>query len=236
MPGTDAFPHGTRARYTRGCRCRPCTASNVARYHARQAKAIALARELAPAPDAAAPQVWTAPDGTRRVRVYRRACPGVLGQPCPLKAHLRRDSKGGCCSACRERLVWDGLVPAAKARAHVLALSRAGVGYKAVAAAADVSRTVLQGIRLGRKVQIRASTEARILDVDATALADRALVPAKGSWRRLRALLDEGFTRTELARQLGSRANVPHLQLHRNRITAINASKVERLYRRHVEG
>jgi len=129
--------------------------------------------------------------------------------------------------------VWDGLVPAAAALEHVKRLSRAGVGYKSVAAAADVSSTTIMAMRAGRKTRIRASTEARILGVDRAAVADGAKVQAGRAWKRIRSLLEEGYSKAELARRLGKRQ--PALQLGRGRMTAINASMVERLYRTIME-
>jgi len=228
MPPAERYPHGTRARYVAGCRCAPCTASNLRAYHDRQDRAKALAAEIVTGASPC-PQLWTAPDGTRRLRVYARACPGAGGRPCPLRAHLRRDSKGGVCRACRERLVWNGLVLADRAKAHLVELSRAGVGYRSVGEAADVSKTVLALILSGKRQRIRASTERRILDVDAQARADHSTVPATRTWRRIRILLEEGFSKAEIARRLGYRR--PALQLGRRRILAKNAARVERFFR-----
>lgn len=96
----------------------------------------------------------------------------------------------------------DPLVPSDAARAHLLELSRADVGRRAVAAASDVSDTVLQLVRSGRKTQIRRSTEKRILEVDASARSDHARVPAgptKAALKKLRAL---GMTKTAISMRL----------------------------------
>jgi hypothetical protein len=124
---------------------------------------------------------------------------------------------------------WNGLVPAVVARAHLVKLSRRGVGRRAVAAASDVSHTILQDIRSGKKTQIRQRTERRILAVTADALSDRALVPAGRTHALIANLLDEGFTKKEIARRLGYLS--PALQLNRTTITAKNAARVERFYR-----
>lgn len=124
----------------------------------------------------------------------------------------------------------NGLVAAVAARVHLFALSRQGVGRRAVGAACDVGDTTLQQIRSGAKTQIRKNTERRILAVTAAAVSDHALVSAKKTHRRLAVLREEGFTKTELARRLGSKARTPSLQLKSNRVIAINAVKVERLY------
>lgn len=232
MPGPDAYQHGTRARYVTGCRCADCRGSNVRYYHQRQGRAKAAALEIV-TPPTPAPQLWTAPDGSKRIRVYARGCPGVHGDPCRLRAHLRKDSKGGVCRACRERLVWNGLADASRARTHVHRLSRHGVGYKSVAAAASVSIGVMAKIRSGEQRRIRADTERRILAVDRDAVAGGGTVPAGRTWRRIAILLDEGFPKAEIARRLGYKT--PALQFKRRRVLARTAARVERFYRRMVE-
>lgn len=233
LPPAERYAHGTRARYVTGCRCPPCRASNTAYYHQRQARAKALAAELPPVPAAAAPQLWTAPDGSQRVRTYARACPGVNGEPCALKAHLRKDSKGGCCRACREKLVWNGLVDAGPARAHLLALSELGIGRRSVEAACDVAGSLLEAIRGGQKTRIRKKTAARILSVDVGAMADHGLVSARETRRLLRRLRALGlYTRKEVARLLGSTARVPSLQVgKRPKVLAATEARVRRLLR-----
>lgn len=124
---------------------------------------------------------------------------------------------------------WNGLVDAAKARAHLRKLSRIGVGKNAVAAASDVARVILQDVRAGRRTKIRASTERRILAVTSAMASDRALVSAARTWRLLDELVDEGFTKTQLAAKLGY--SRPALQIGRRQVTVRNAARVERLHR-----
>jgi hypothetical protein len=132
--------------------------------------------------------------------------------------------------AARKRGEWNGIVCSDRARAHLLALSGAGVGRRAVGEASGVAITVIQQVRSGRRPQIRAATERRILAVDRQALADGARVPAGPTWRRVRELLAEGYTKARIARELG--AQKPALQLGRRRVLAITAVRVERLHRR----
>lgn len=229
LPSAERFPHGIRARYVTGCRCDECRAANRRAYHERQARGRAAAAAVT-TQGGPAPQAWTAPDGTRRTRVYKRACPGVNGRPCPKRAHLRADSTGGVCGTCRMALTWNGLVDAGPARRHIKALSRVGVGRDAVAAASDVGVTTIQDIRSGAKRKIRKATADRILAVDQGAAADRAYIPAEPTWRKVQELvLEDDFTQGEIARRLGYAA--PALQLGRGRITAKNALRVDRLYR-----
>lgn len=228
LPTQEKYVHGSRARYVTGCRCSPCRAANVRAYHQRQARAREAAEQLGPAPAIAAPQVWTAPDGSKRTRLYARACPGINGQPCPARSHLRKDS-GPVCARCRDRLVWNGLVSAEAARTHLLWLSRRGVGRRAVAAASDVSPTILMEIRNGTKRQLRADTERRILAVDRDCVSDHALVSASRAWRQLRRLIADGYPARRLVRFLGMKGQ--GLQFGRVKMTARNVRRIDRLYR-----
>ena len=135
-------------------------------------------------------------------------------------------------AACR-RGEWNGIVPASRARKHLRQLSRTGVGYKSVAAAADVGRTILGQVLSGRRQNIRAETERRVLSVDVSARADHSTIPAKRTWRLIERLLGEGFSKAELARRLGYKS--PALQLNRHRVLAKNALRVEKFYRLMME-
>lgn len=124
----------------------------------------------------------------------------------------------------------NGIVPAAKARAHMKALSAQGVGRRSVCAACDVADTVLGDIISGRKTNIRAATERAILAVTLAAAGDRVLVPAKATWKLLDQLLADGYTKSELAQRLGSKSKTPALQLDKAFVTVRNAYLVERLF------
>lgn len=229
LPQAAQFTHGTRSRYVTGCRCDECRAANTRAYHDRQARAKAAAAELAaPRREKLAPQVWTAPDGTQQTRLYQRACAGVHSKPCPKGSHLRKDSTGTVCSSCRERLVWNGLVGTTKVLRHLARLSAHGVGYKSVAAAADVGHTTLCDILRGRKNKIRFQSERSVLAVTAEAIADHGIVDAGETWRLLNDLLARGLSKSEIARRLGTK---PALQVNRQRVLARTAYAVARLHR-----
>lgn len=132
-------------------------------------------------------------------------------------------------AAARKRGEWNGVVSADRARAHLLVLSTLGVGYKSVAAAANVSKTSLMNIRAGRKLHLRRQTERRILDVDRSCVADGALVDARPAMRLIRRLLHEGYPALRLCRFLGYKSS--GLQFRDRWMTARNAQRVERLYR-----
>lgn len=125
------------------------------------------------------------------------------------------------------------LVPIDTARRHLLDLSAAGVGRRAVSAACDVSVTVLCGIRSGRKEHIRRLTEQRILAVTVDARADCSLVPAAPVWKQIRTLVREGFTQREIAARLGYKGG---LQIQREWCEARTALKVDRFYRMIMAG
>ncbi len=124
---------------------------------------------------------------------------------------------------------WNGLVPASRARSHLLSLSRRGVGRRAVTAATDIADSVLHRIRQGTKLQIRARTERLILAVTPLVVADRALVKQGRTQQRIAELVEEGYSKAELARRLGYAS--PALQFKRHRMTARNVARVEALYR-----
>ncbi|HMU15854.1 MAG TPA: hypothetical protein PKC95_00285 [Thauera aminoaromatica] len=124
---------------------------------------------------------------------------------------------------------WNGFVSADRARAHLMSLSRRGVGKRAVQSASDVALSVLTEIRTGRKQRIRARTERKILAVTPAQASDRALVKPGRTHQLIEQLVEEGFTKRELARRLGYAS--PALHFQPKRMTARNVARVERLHR-----
>jgi predicted amidophosphoribosyltransferase len=218
-------PHGTRVRYVLGCRCKPCTAANLALYHARQKQIAEHAVEVRPSGPALEGEL------VRAGKIYRvRRCPGANGKPCVKGGAWLRI--GDVCKACIERAtVWNGLVETSRVRRHLQRLSRVGVGRRSVADIAGVALSSIHAIKTGRKRRIRAQLERRILAVTKDVMNEATLVDAKPTWKRIGWLLRQGFTRQELARRLGSKSKTPALQLKTDRITARKALAVERLYR-----
>lgn len=125
---------------------------------------------------------------------------------------------------------WNGFVSAARARAHMLALAKQGVGRRAIGAASDVADSILSKIRSGERQQIRARTERAILAVTPAMVSDHACIDAGPSWCLITELLKAGFTKTRLAHELGMQGHA--LQLGKDQITAGNAYKVERMHAR----
>lgn len=226
-------PHGTRARYVGArCRCNDCRRANTEYYHRRQT-----------AKDEAAPSVTpSGPPGEARMlrggrQVKILTCPGANGARCVrspapwLKGQV-------VCTPCVERAtVWNGNVPAGPVRDHLMKLRRASVGYKSVAAACDVSASVLSRVLAGEGT-IRASTAKRVLAVDAGARADGAVAP-EDSVARMRCvlehLLEAGFRKHELAWLLGSSSKA--LQIGRTGGALVSSvAAVDRLWRKWERG
>jgi hypothetical protein len=133
-------------------------------------------------------------------------------------------------AAARRAGDWNGLVPAGRARRHILKLSRKGIGRRAIAEAADIPQSIIAKIKKPATKHIRKKTESKILAVTDGAVSGGAIVPAKRTWKLIRRLLDEGFTKAELARRLGCKSH--HLQISKERILAQTAVRVERLFNR----
>lgn len=168
------------------------------------------------------------------VTVAIQRCPGGNGAPCIRGGAWLKGSV--VCGACVERLtVWDGRVSPEKARAHLLELRAQGVGYKAVAAACDVAASALCRVLRGGDETIRASTERRILAVDADAIADHAIVDAAETNARIATLRTCGFTLRHLGALLGYESDAA-FQFGRARTTAAKRSAVARLMARVERG
>jgi hypothetical protein len=209
------------------CRCDACRAANT--QFARDCAARAKARALEAATGAAAepaPQIWTAPDGSKQIRIYKRLCAGINGQPCPTKSHLRKDSTGDICGRCRIGLAYAGLVSSERARAHLKKLAQEGVGKIAVRDACDVAASMLHEIRRGRYPRIRVETERRILAVDREAVADHAIIDGRRTHRAIAKMLGHGLTKGEIAQRLG--CETPALQI-KHRVIAKTEARVLRL-------
>ena len=133
-------------------------------------------------------------------------------------------------SAARKAGDWNGLVSAKRARKHIQKLSAAGVGRRALSDVSGVAQSIIGRIRSGNKSQIRKRTETALLAVTAHAVSGGAIVSAKQTWSLINRLLEEGFTRGEIAQRLGRKRRA--LQIRKDRITAKTAADVERLYRK----
>ena len=153
--------------------------------------------------------------------------------------------QAGCrCDACRTAIVTynrerhaarrrgegNPYVSAARARRHLLALQKQGVGRDAVSAASDVPYNSITQIRAGRQRHVRALTERKLLAVTPDVAADSALVDAAETWRLIGELVEEGYFKKDLARMLGYAGR--GICLNRKRITVRNAARVRDLHTR----
>lgn len=154
---------------------------------------------------------------------------------------LRRHYLSGCrCVRCRTAnasyetgRTSARIIPAARARSHLLALRRAGIGCPLIAETSGVAQRSIVAIRQGRQCAIQARTEAAILNVDRDVKSGSTLVPAGPTWRRIAELREEGFTETQLAERLGYTSG--RLRFRKDRVTAATELKVELLYKRIME-
>lgn len=137
----------------------------------------------------------------------------------------------------RQRRIRDGktdpvLVDAREARRHLRWLARQGIGLRTVEDITGLNRKTLAEIRDGTSQRTRPATAERILAVGKHRARDGAYVDAAPTWKLIDDLLAHGWTRSAIARQLGSTAEQPALQLGRDRVTAANARAVAELHRR----
>lgn len=113
-----------------------------------------------------------------------------------------------------------GLVDAEPVREHLLMLGDFGLGYKRVAGLAGVGVTAVRNVLWGRQdpgprkgelpKRINRENAERLLAVkpDISLLAAGALIPARGTHRRLQALVARGWSQAKLADALSrSRGN-----------------------------
>jgi len=222
--------HGTRAMYVaEKCRCDACRGANRKYQQTRAQKQADLAVQVL-AQAVPSPQLWKAPSGEMKIRRYRRACVGIDGRPCKTNSHLRKDSVGGICSNCRERLKTFVTVLAHKTREHILFLSQNGVGEEAVHQASGVANCIIRDIRQGKQQAVLPETEKRILAVTLAAALPHALVHGQEVWKKVTELRSKGgMTKGEIAKALGNKT--PALQLKKKKMTAKSARKVERLHK-----
>jgi len=130
----------------------------------------------------------------------------------------------------RKRGEGNGLVSTSDVLAHLKALSAKGVGYKAACEAAGVGKSSVQKAMNGTRTKMRAANARALLAVTPDmAIRDGSLISAKLHWRHIRWLMNEGMTKTEIARRLGYKTRA--LQINRNVVKASTAMKVEKLVR-----
>lgn len=127
-----------------------------------------------------------------------------------------------------------GLVPVGPVRAHMMVLAEFGLGYKRVAELAGLGVTPVRNIIWGRQEpgprygelqkRVKRETAVRILAVQPVVenLAGGALVPARGTVRRVQALIAFGYSQSQIAVRLGvNDANLSGLRIRYERASAV---------------
>lgn len=127
----------------------------------------------------------------------------------------------------------NAIVDASPAIAHLRELSRQGVGYKTAADAASVARSTVSKLVFGERTRARAQTVRRLLAVTAKARADHSTVRGGKTWRMINQLLEEGFTKARISRELGNKT--PALQIRHHSVLARTELAVERLWRKYMQ-
>lgn len=127
----------------------------------------------------------------------------------------------------------NGLVDVAPVREHVEHLQEFGYGWKRIAVLAGVGNTTVSQIIYGRKgsssdprkgeqlKRIKRETAEKILAVhaDVDLLADGATIPARGTQRRVQALIAIGYSQSDIARRIGMNVSNFGLMLKRTRVS-----------------
>jgi hypothetical protein len=166
--------------------------------------------------------------------------------PIPGKCGTRGNYRRGCkCLKCRaansqyevqrEAAKRSGdtrhLVSAATARARIIALGKAGVGYKIVAEEVRMNPGIVLKIRQGKRANIRAHRERAILAIDPKTVlrGDHSLVDGAATWRLIDELLGDGYTKRQIATWFYGRHTLT-IQFRRDRVTFRTAAKIQQLY------
>jgi transcriptional regulator with XRE-family HTH domain len=127
------------------------------------------------------------------------------------------------------------LADAAPVRAHLAALAAAGLGRRRIAELSGVRPNVIQSITHGRRnrppnKQVQRETAVALLAVPLDWQADKAVVPALATHRRLQALVHAGWSQARLAALLGVTLSNFLPMFDRVKVTAGRARAVEELY------
>jgi hypothetical protein len=123
----------------------------------------------------------------------------------------------------------DGLVSAERTRRHLESLTTAGVGMNSIAAKTGCGRTHLRRLKDGLHKMVQAKTERAILAVKQSDSLYRArVVDARPAWAMVAELVDEGFTKVEIARRLGYKTN--SIPWRKRWIDRKNAERMQAFY------
>jgi hypothetical protein len=208
--------HGTRAKYVGDkCRCDECRRANREYAKTRSVRAIEAAAAI---PKGKQRKTVTKhmPWSGQTVKFRKVVCAGVEGKPCPRRTVLKRNSTGGVCSDCRERLAKIQIPTVSEVKKHLAFLSKNGIGTRAVQKAARVSYATLRDIKNGIAKRVTVEVESRILAVTTKDFADGALVPSDEAWELIGKLRKMGMPKVAIARKLGNKGG--GLQINKKRV------------------
>lgn len=138
----------------------------------------------------------------------------------------------------------DGLTDAAPVREHIHYLQASGLGWKRIAALSGVGNTAIESLVYGRKggngdprkgeviKRTPRDKAAKIMAVraDFSLLAGGALVPARGTRRRVQGLIVQGWSQSKLAVRLGMEVSNFGGLLKREQVTASTHRAVAELF------
>lgn len=136
----------------------------------------------------------------------------------------------------------NGLVDAEPVRAHILALAEFGIGYKRIAAVSGVGVTAVRNLVWGRQdpgprkgelqKRVKRETAEAILAVkaDVSNLADGGNMSARGTHRRLQALIARGWSMSKLSERLGIHGRNFSTLMQRDQVFARTHRQVAALF------
>lgn len=136
----------------------------------------------------------------------------------------------------------SGLVDAVPVRYHLHMLRDSGLGYARIAALAGVGQTAVRNLLYGRSAsgprnrewlkRVKRETAERIMAVwpAPELLADARLVPARGTHRRIQALVAHGWSMSKLAEKMGWQVQNVSAMLNRDQVEARTMRTVAALF------
>ena len=123
---------------------------------------------------------------------------------------------------------WNGIIDATECKLHIEFLSVLGVGTRVLSEVSDVPRSIIAEIKKGIRTGVRARTARAILAVGSDQLPDSHLVPAGETMRLIAELVEEGYTKSFLAKRMGYKN--PGLQFNKGMVTLKTKRRVEKLH------
>lgn len=219
-------PHGTRAKYAfEKCRCADCRAAN-SRYEKERRNRNQGAFQVRHA------------RMTGVFVVTRRGKPGVLYRGTS-RADAYRVRNEMNAAIATESPIWASGGTVHQVRAYIRKLQKRGIGLKRISVASGVTYTRILELMNGRSYtkdrprhrRLKSTTAEKIMGVMVTTRpAGGARIDAGPTWKLVHALLGAGYTRGQIARELGATRRA--LQLGKATVLGSTAARVEALHAR----